>query len=100
MNIDFIEVTENNKYFVIYPKNNMVLIEGNPYKIETDEIQELVRIIRTWKNEYFDDSYLDGNRFEVVVSSNGKKSVMKGIRELPENYDSFSELVRRIYDRR
>ena len=100
MKIDMIEVSENNKYFVIYPEKKEVIINGNSCRIETEEVEELIRIIRTWKPMYGDSSYTDGNKFEVVVLSNGKIDVMKGYRDVPDNYESFSDFVRRIYDRR
>ena len=100
MNIDKIEVSENNIYFVIYPKKKEVVINGETSIIEEEKINELIRIVRTWNHEYYDSGYTDGNRFEVIIHYNGKEDVMRGVRGLPENYESFSSLVRSIYGRR
>ena len=99
MNIDKIEVTENDRYLEIYPNKNIVIIEGKPYEIKTEDIRELLRIIRNWDNAYYSSKGIDGNRFEVVVYSKGEKTIMRGLRKLPDNYDSFVSLVRSIYGR-
>lgn len=100
MNIDKIEVSENDISFVIYPNDNIVVIKGKKYNIDTEIIEEFIRTIRLWKNEYYDSSYKDGNKFEVAVYSNNKKTLIIGNRNVPDNYDSFSRIVRCIYGRR
>ena len=100
MNIDKIEVQNNDKEFTIYPKKLSVYIEGKVYYIEQERIEELIRIIRTWKSEYTDNSHTDGISFCVKVHCDGKVDVMKGRRAVPENYEEFNKYVRKIYDRR
>ena len=100
MNIDKIEVTENDKYFVIYPKEKTVYINDKKYDIELEKIKELIRIIRLWDNEYYNSSYFDGNNFEIVIYFDDKKETIKGTRSTPQNYEDFSNMIRSIYDRR
>ena len=97
MNIDKIEVSENDISFVLYPKEETILIGEKKYKIDSQLIEKLIRIISVWDNEYYDSSYMDGNIFEVVVYSNNKKTIKRGIRGIPKNYEAFSSLVRGMY---
>ena len=100
MNIDKIEVQNNDKQFIIYPKKLNVEIENKSYNIELELIEELIRIIRVWDNEYMDNSYNDGISFCVKVYYDGKVDVMKGRRAVPENYEEFNKYVKKIYDRK
>ena len=100
MNIDKIEVQNNDKEFTIYPKKQSVEIENKIYYIEKESIEELIRIIRVWDNEYIDNSYTDGINFCVKVHYDGKVDVMKGRRAVPDNYEDFNKYVKKIYDRR
>lgn len=100
MNIDKIEVQNNDKQFIIYPKKLNVEIENKSYNIELELIEELIRIIRVWDNEYIDNSYTDGISFCVKVHYDGKVDIMKGRRAVPENYEEFNKCVKKIYDRK
>ena len=93
VNVDKIEIYNNEKSFIIYPKENKLLKEENIYYIEEKEIEELIKIIRTWKNNYIDNSYNDGVIFYVRVYYEGKRAV-------PNNYEEFDLYVKRIYDKR
>ena len=100
MNIDKIEVQNNDKQFITYPKKLNVEIENKLYNIELELIEELIRIIRVWDNEYIDNSYNDGISFCVKVHYDGKVDIMKGRRAVPENYEEFNKCVKKIYDRK
>ena len=100
MNIDKIEVYNNGKSFIIFPRENKVSLLDRTISITDDEIKDFLRIIRTWKNEYIDNSYSDGIMFNVKVFYDGKIDEMKGKRAVPDNYEEFSQYVGMIYDRR
>lgn len=100
MNIDKIEVQNNDKEFIIYPKENKLQKLNKTLDITKEEIEELIRIIRVWDNEYMDNSYNDGISFCVKVYYDGKVDIMKGRRAVPENYEEFNKYVKKIYDRK
>ena len=99
MNIDRIDITENDISFTIYPLKNEVLIEGKMYPIEEEKILELLRIVMVWDKEYIDNTYYDGNRYEVRIIEGNNEDVYKGTRNAHANYEEFSRLIREIYDR-
>ena len=96
MNVDKITIYNNGTYLEIYPKEKKVLVDDKTLPIETETVKELIRIIRGWKSEYSDNSFLDGPRFEVKVYSEDDVITFRGVRGVPENYYDFTELVRRI----
>lgn len=100
MDIDKIEIYENNMFFTIFPKINKVEIEEKTYDIKSETIEHLIRIIRTWDKVYIDNSYIDGNRYEVKIYQDNNVDVFKGVRNGPKNYIDFSKLIRSIYDSR
>ena len=100
MNIDKIEITENNISFVILPSEKKVYLEGKYYDITESEIDNLIRIIRTWDSEYVNNDYFDGNRFRINIYYEGKVDCIKGVRGYPDNYEEFTKFVRSIYERR
>ena len=100
MSVDKIEISNNNIMLSIYPKTNEKEIDGIKYHIKQEVIEELFRIIRTWDKEYIDNTYSDGNRYEIIIYEGNKREVYRGVRKGPKNYKEFSELIRGIYDRR
>ncbi len=99
MKIDMIEVMENNRHFIIFPKKEKVLIDDEYYPIEKEKIENLIKIICAWDNDYVSSESLDGNYFEVSVYYDGKVDRMRGMRGIPSNYEEFVNYVRSIYDR-
>ena len=99
MNIDMIEVMENDKHFIIFPKKEKVLIDDEYYPIGKEKIEKLINIICTWDNDYGISESLDGNYFEVSVYYDGKVDRMRGRRGMPSNYEEFANYIRSIYDR-
>jgi len=63
---------------------------GIEFNITTEKILELIRLIRTWKEEYGCDNKLDSEEFKVTLI---EKEVYtfhgKGV--FPENYSNFKE---------
>ena len=100
MNIDMIEVVENSIKFIIFPKKEKVLISDKYYPIKKEKVEDLIRIIRTWDNEYNDLRHFDGNYFEVNIYYDGKVDKVRGVRGEPANYQEFIDFVRSIYDGR
>lgn len=97
MNIDRIDITENNKLLAILPKKNKVIIEDRIKDISTEKIEELIRIIRTWDNKYY-NSKIDGNTFEIRIHYDGKTDIISGLAGLPRNYEEFAKYIRSLYD--
>ena len=100
MTIDRIDIMENEIFISIYPKINEMEIEGKIFPIDDETIENLLRILRTWDNEYVNNTYFDGNRYEVRIHEGENTEVFKGTRSGPENYNEFTRLIRSIYGRR
>jgi len=100
MEIDKIEITDNDIYLIIYPKENSVLINNEKHNISNEEIEKLLNIVMVWNHNYYSNRGLDGIRFSVKIYSDNQVDEYRGLREVPDNYLEFSNLVRGLYDKR
>lgn len=96
MDIDKIEIENNDLSFVIFPKKEEVLVEDTTRSIKTEKINELLSIIRGWNNNYY-KSGIDGIRFSIRIYSDNDVEVIRGSRDLPNNYLEFSQFVEDVY---
>ena len=100
--IDTIEVIIQNgvllsEHFVLKCNELKVYFAYETKEVSNEFLDELVRIIRLWKNEYGNNSKVDSEEFTVIVTSNDKtidKFHGKGI--YPDNYNQFIELLGEI----
>ena len=99
MNIDKIHILINDIELSIYPKTNKLIRHNEEVNITDEKIDDLIRIIRGWKSNYYSDKGFDGNMFTIEILSNGKLDTIKGIRKLPDNFDEFKKFVRDLYGR-
>ena len=84
----------------IFEKIKMLLIAErnicylNDKKINIDEEwkNQLIRTIRTWKNEYGTKEGVDLEEFTIIVHAN-KKEIIHGKGIFPDNYENLIELL-------
>jgi len=99
-NMKNIEIFINNLYREIYinidVKNNIAKINNQEKRIETEFIEGLLRIIRTWDNNYTDNKVIDGEEVIIKISTNEGTEVIKG--KNPKNYTAFRNWVGRLYE--
>ena len=101
--VDSIEISIksgiNTKYSSLFDfKNNLCII--NDKKIMINDITEsrLLRIIRTWKNNYGNSNNIDAEEFLITVISNNVIEIIKGKGNYPNNYDELLEFLGDLYD--
>lgn len=75
----------------VITKNKMMLITN-------DQIDELLRIIRLWKNEYTGDTVLDGECFLITINMGNKIEVIKGQGSYPDNYQNLKDWISDFYE--
>ena len=97
-----IEIFINNLYSEMYLyidiKNNVVKINNKEKNIDDEDINNLIRIIRNWDNEYKSNKIIDGEQFIIKLNTSKGTEVIKGKGDYPKNYHAFKELVGRLYD--
>lgn len=100
--IDSIEISItslNNKMdILINVKEEKIITPFKEKSISKDEIQRLVRIIRSWRGEYINTSIVDAERFKIIISFNGQKEVITGSGTYPDNYLEFKNFVGEYYE--
>jgi len=100
MNIDKIEILSNNIKLTIIPNENKLIRQGKSTTITNEEIEQLIRIIRYWKSDYYSNKDFDGAITLIKIYYDNKIDTIKIIRKLPDNYDEFNKYVRLLYGRR
>lgn len=57
-------------------------------------VSRVCSITLGWKNEYINNSVLDGVEYRIkLVSDNGKERVIVGKNKYPSNYDEFAKVI-------
>lgn len=80
-------------------KNIEMVFNGKKKYINNDNIDELVRIIRTWKCDYGSNSgSLDAEAFYIKVNMDNGFELIKGKGNYPENYMYFKAWLGSFYD--
>ena len=68
-----------------------IIVNNNDHKITEEQIDDLVRIIRTWKNEYNNQNVIDSESFFIKIDTNTGTEIIKGSGEYPDNYILLKE---------
>ena len=97
-----IEIFINNlcseMYLYIDTNKKIVRVNNCEKPIDKEEINNLIRIIRNWDNEYKSDKIIDGEQFIIKLNTSKGTEVIKGKGDYPKNYHAFKDLVGRLYD--
>lgn len=70
-----------------------IIINDKEKRITENQIDNLIRIIRNWKNEYSNEILIDNESFFIKINNNNGYEVIKGIGEYPNNYISLKEWI-------
>lgn len=89
----------NNVEAIIDVNNLQIIFNGQKKYISKDDIDEFIRIIRTWKNDYGSmNTNIDCERFYIRINMDNRSDVIKGSGNYPENYLIFKEWLGNFYD--
>ena len=86
-----------NKMIYIDVINNKVIIDENESSISQAEIDELIRIIRNWKEKYT-GNIIDSEKFTIKINTNDGVEIIKGESGYPQNYSAFKDWVGSLYE--
>lgn len=90
----------NNIYILIDIKNNKITINNKQTTIDEEQINNLLRIIRTWKSNYQNNhKIIDSEKFEIKIDTQEGTDIIIGNGKYPENYFEFKEWIGELYDR-
>lgn len=82
---------------VVFPKK-ICFVNDKKYKVSEDFLNELMRTIYLWKNEYGYDSNIDSEEFKVIVTTKEGKETFHGKGVYPHNYEHLKEMLGDIND--
>ena len=85
-------IIESTSLLLIYEKN-ICYLNNKKYAVDETFKEELLRIIRTWKNEYGSSSDIDSEEFLITITTKNTKETIHGKGNYPNNYNSLIELI-------
>ena len=63
-----------------------------------EQIDDLLRIIRTWSSVYKNKNYLDSESFLIKITDDSRTEIIKGQGDYPDNYQLFKEWISEFYE--
>lgn len=73
--------------------NKKININNLEKDITEEQIEKLIRIIRTWEPIYQNEHLIDAESFEIRINTTEKIETIKGKGNYPENYLSLKEWI-------
>lgn len=70
-----------------------IIVNNKEQKITEEQIDDLVRIIRTWDNVYNNPNVIDAESFFIKIDTNSGTETIKGNGEYPDNYILLKEWI-------
>lgn len=101
--MESIEININNitKDINIYidVKHNQIIINNQRKEITNEQIDELIRIIRTWDSNYpKTNNTIDSEKFLIKINTNEGTYTTKGEGTYPKNYITFKDWIDKFYE--
>lgn len=75
-----------------------IIIDNRMDLIKQEKIEELLRIIRLWKNEYSGLNVVDGESFLIRINTGNMIEIIQGKGNYPDNYNDFKEWISVFYE--
>ena len=78
--------------------NNKIKINNQIHNITKEQIDDLLRIIRTWSPVYKNKNDLDSESFLIKITDDSRTEIIKGQGDYPDNYQLFKEWISEFYE--
>ncbi len=91
--IDYIEINIANNNYLIDVHKKIIQTNVKEKAISQEAIDNFLRIIRNWDKKYFDNKIIDGEKFKIIISYNGKKEIIEGLGGYPSNYHELKTFL-------
>ena len=88
--------TINNYHFVIKYNELKAYADGKSFELTKEFLDELIRTMRFWKNEYGNDTKLDNEEFTIIITTNNNIERIHGKGYYPVNYSHLIEMLGEI----
>ena len=96
--MDYIKIVVNERELMI-SVNNKKMICGNKIKeIDEEKIDELIRILRSWKKEINNTNVVDGDEYVVRIISGDLVDTYNDRLKYPDNYHEFKKWLDDVYE--
>lgn len=96
--IDRINITYDGNIIILDIKNNNYLFNDDKILFDPPKLMDLLRIIRTWKNEYLNDNMIDSTKYEIEVISDNQVDKYIICNKYPDNFNDFLAFLESLHD--
>ena len=73
--------------------NKKININNQEKEISEEKIESLLRIIRTWENNYQSNNLIDAESFEIKINTINETEIIKGKGSYPNDYQLLKEWI-------
>ncbi len=81
------------KEYIIDPKGNTLTKNDVIKQINPETINDIIKMISAWKQEYKSDKIIDGEEFYIEVITDRNTTTLHGKGSYPNNYADFKSLL-------
>lgn len=90
-------ITSNLEIYIDISKK-IITINNKEKQITIEKIDDLIRIIRTWNNEYINPKIIDAESFLIKINTDEGIEIIKGHGDYPNNYNLLKEWISDLYE--
>ena len=95
----FIKITNLSQVLKIYAddEENEVFVNDSPVNYDAKKfVGEISAITFNWDENYFNNTFLDGEEFRIKLVNNNKERLISGKNFFPSNYRDFKQLINEV----
>ena len=96
--MDYIKIVVNERELMISVNNKKMICGNKINEIDEEKIDELIRILRSWKKEINNTNVVDGDEYVVRIISGDLVDEYNDKLKYPDNYHEFKKWLDDVYE--
>ena len=83
---------------ILFLNDKKAVVDNNTITIDDEKVENLIRIIRTWKNTSLNSNIIDDENYIIKIISNNGEEIIKGKANSTKDYEMFKNWLGDLYD--
>ena len=96
--MDYIKIVVNKRELMISVRHHQMICRNKIKEIDEEKIDELIRILRSWKKEINNTNVVDGDEYVVRIISGDLVDEYNDKLKYPDNYHEFKKWLDDVYE--